>query len=275
MHQPLNSDNGEVDDYGSVTVTPRELGSVLGLSEYRISALKRLGVLQAVQPGRHEFFLGRAVRAYVQYKCGQDSESQADFHKERALKERANRVLREILVEQTRGQLHPAQAVQFLVQTGNDEIRSQLSAFGDRLALELAGKDPSQIKTLIDTAVRKVLLELREYNPRDYYRRSKIAPSSAGPIDSEPRPGPGWKKGRPRPHASEANKKRWAADPQKLKQTLEKMNAARFAIGLSEKSKRKMSRSQRKRMRSMPPEELAAHMAKMRARRWLKTQCGG
>ena len=194
--------------------------------------MKRRGVIQAARPRKNEFHLGPAVRGYLQYKCGCASESEADYHRERALKERANRQLREILLEQTRDQLHDAQAVQFLVQDGNSQIRSQLLAFGDRLALQLAGKNPAEIKALIDHQIRKVLNELRQYDPRGYCRwQSKIALSSTGPRDAEPQLGegsgekeqpargrPGWPKGRARPKgrrpwAAEANRRRWQSDP--------------------------------------------------------------
>jgi hypothetical protein len=48
---------------------------------------------------RTEFPLGASVRSYLAFKCGRDSPAEADYHLERAKKERANRMLREILVE--------------------------------------------------------------------------------------------------------------------------------------------------------------------------------
>jgi hypothetical protein len=174
-----------VPDYGNVIVTAKELGNVIGLSEFQISILKRRGIFQSLRAKKSEFQLGPNVRAYIQYKCGQDTEANADFHRERALKERANRQLREILVEQTRGQLHHADDVRAIVGENFAQVRSQLLAFGNLLTLQVAGKDPVQIKTLIDSAVRKVLLELREYNPRDYYRRSKVALSLIKELDDE------------------------------------------------------------------------------------------
>ena len=187
MYKPPNNppDHG-IADYGNVTVTTKELANVLGLTDNGIYVLRRRGILQPVASRKNEFLLGPNVRAYIQYKCGQESEGQADYHKERALKEKANRQLREILVEQTRGQLHHADDVRAIVGDSNSQIRSQLLAFGNLLALQVTGKtDPAEVKTLIDTAVRKVLLELRKYNPRDYYRRSKVALALIKEIDDE------------------------------------------------------------------------------------------
>jgi hypothetical protein len=65
-------------------VTGKELASALGLSEAHIFTLKRRHIVQSVQARKNTFHLGPAVRAYVQYKCGQDSEAQADFHRGRA-----------------------------------------------------------------------------------------------------------------------------------------------------------------------------------------------
>jgi len=99
-----------------------------------------------------------------------DSESQADFHRERALKERANRELREILVKQTRDQLHRCEDVSSIIAHNNGQIRDRLLEFSNALALQLVGKDPAETKTTIDIAVREVLVGLTRYDPRDYYR---------------------------------------------------------------------------------------------------------
>jgi hypothetical protein len=170
---PKNPPGDDITDYGNVTVTARELASVLGLSEPQIYTLRRRGILQSLKAKRTEFLLGASVRAYIQYKCGRDSAAEADFHRERALKEKANRELRQILVEQTRAQLHRACDVEAIQDYSNAEIRSRLLAFSDLLASQLPGKDPSAIKEIIDKQVRKVLLELREFKPRDYYRRHR------------------------------------------------------------------------------------------------------
>jgi phage terminase Nu1 subunit (DNA packaging protein) len=169
MHQPAKNGD-EVTDYGNITVTAKELASVLGLSEAQIYTLRRRGILQSLRAKRTEFLLGPSVRAYIQYKCGQESESQADFHKERALKEKANRQLREILVQQTRSQLHDAADVESIQTHSNNQIRSRLLAFSDLLASALPGVDPNETKAIIDAQVRKVLLQLTRYDPKDYYR---------------------------------------------------------------------------------------------------------
>ena len=172
MHQPAKNGDGPT-DYGSITVTARELADVLGLSEQKVYNLRRRGIIQSLRIKKTEFLLGASVRSFIAFKCGQDSETEADFHRERALKEKANRELRQMLVEQTRAQLHRACDVEAIQADSNSEIRSRLLAFSDLLASQLAGKDPSAIKEIIDKQVRKVLLELREYHPRAYYRRQR------------------------------------------------------------------------------------------------------
>ena len=175
MHQPFKngSDDG-VTDYGNITVTARELASVLGLSEVQVYTLRRRNVIQSIRTKRTEFRLGPSIRSYIAYKCGQETEANADYHRERAKKVAANRELREILVQQTRDQLHRAEDVRAVVTDSNDQIRSQILAFGNLLALQVTGKtDPVEVKNAIDGAVRKLLNELREYKPRDYYRRQR------------------------------------------------------------------------------------------------------
>ena len=155
MYQPpKNGSDAAVDDYGATVVTGSELAAVLGLSEAHIFTLKRRNVIQPIGPRKNQYQLGPGVRDYIAYKCGVENEANADFHRERALKEKANRELRQILLEQTRGQLHRAQDVRAIQADSNSEIQERLLAFGNLLGLQLAGKDPSEIKTIIDTHAR-------------------------------------------------------------------------------------------------------------------------
>jgi hypothetical protein len=281
----IASDNNT--DYGNVILTGKELADVLGLSEAHVFTLRRRGVLQQVRAHKNQYVLGSSVRSYIQFKCGQDSAAEADYHKERALKERANRELREILVQQTRGQLHRSEDVSSIIADGNSEIRSRLLAFGNLLALQITGKtDPAQVKDIIDSQVRRVLNELRDYQPRDYYRRNKTReleskqfPDKPQPEKEEPAFGlPGWPKGKPRgssphPWASAANKKRWATDPEALARTVQAMNEAKLAS--ADKVHAKISRAAKNRWQRVPVEQKLAHMAKMRAARGRQKSVSG
>jgi biotin operon repressor len=112
VSQRENPSDDKVANYGDVIISGRELAAVLGLSETHVFTLRRRGIVQQIRAHKNQYRLGASIQAYVAYKCGQDSAAQADFHKERALKEKANRQLREILVEQTRAQLHRARDVE-------------------------------------------------------------------------------------------------------------------------------------------------------------------
>ena len=283
MHQPSENGSAGVDEYGNTIVTGKELAAVLGLSEPHIYTLKRRNVIQPIGPRKNQYQLGPGVRDYIAYKCGVENEANADFHRERALKEKANRELREILVKQTREQLHRAQDVSSIVADSNADIRSRISKFAHLLFLQVAGKsDPAEVKDIIDREVRKVLNELREYDSRDYYRRSKIAeldqersqdkPQHMSAADTlEQSTGqPGWPKGKPRgssphPWASAANKKRWASDPEALARTLRAMNDAKLAA--ADVVRDKMRKAAKKRWQRIPLEQKLAHLEKMRMAR--------
>ena len=171
MYQPpKNGSDAAVDDYGATVVTGSELAAVLGLSEAHIFTLKRRNVIQPVGPRKNEYQLGPAVRDYVAYKCAVENESHADFARERSLKERANRQLREILLKQTKSQLHDGADVESIQTHSNKQIRSRLLEFSNSLALQLIGKEPAETKDIIDTEVRKVLVGLTRYDAKDYYR---------------------------------------------------------------------------------------------------------
>jgi hypothetical protein len=237
---PKNPPGDGISDYGGVIVAGSELAAVLGLSEAHIFTLKRRNVIQPIGPRKNEYRLGPAVRDYIAYKCAVENAANADFHKERSLKERANRQLREILLKQTRTQLHRACDVEAIQADRNADIRARLLEFSNLLSSQIAGKsDPSQVKGVIDTEVRKVLNKLREFNPQDYYRRresvqlkAEQSPQPEKEVVKKEEPAfgqPGWPKGKrrgtsPHPWASAANKKRWAGDPEALARTFRKMN---------------------------------------------------
>src|SRR5215813_7759511 len=127
---PKNPRGDGISDYGNTIVTGAELAAVLGLSEPHIFTLKRRHIIQSIRARKNDYQLGPSIRSYIQYKCGRgDFAAEVDFHKERALKEKANRQLRQILVEQTKSRLHDCDDVRAIVEDGNNEIRSKLLAF--------------------------------------------------------------------------------------------------------------------------------------------------
>lgn len=83
MDEPAKNDseNGGIDDYGNVIVTGKELADVLALSEAHVFTLKRRHIIQSIRAHKNQYHLGPAVRAYVAYKCGQDSSAEADFQR--------------------------------------------------------------------------------------------------------------------------------------------------------------------------------------------------
>jgi hypothetical protein len=162
---PKNPPGDGISDYGNTIVTGAELAAVLGLSESHIFTLKRRHIIQSIRARKNDYQLGPSIRSYSQYKCGRgDSAAEVDFHKERALEEKANRQLRQILVDQTKSRLHDCDDVRAIVEDSNNEIRSKLLAFAKRLALQITGKhDPTEVKGRIDSAVRELLTNLSKY----------------------------------------------------------------------------------------------------------------
>jgi hypothetical protein len=253
MHQP-NGSNAGVDNYGDTIVSGRELAAILGLSEAHIFTLRRRGIVQQTRARKNEYQLGPSVRAYVQFKAGENP-AQVDLYRERALKEAANRELRQILVQQTRDQLHRGDDVRAIVEDSNNEIRTKLLAFAKRLAGQITGKhDPTEVKDRIESSVRELLSNLSKYRACDYYRRSKIAHLKAEQSQDESQPEkeavkkeqpahtqPEWPEGKarskgPRPWIPEANRAR-------------------------------MAEAAKQRCESMPLEERSAQLTKMRAGR--------
>jgi hypothetical protein len=162
--------------------------------------------------------------------------------------------------------------------TATTRSAQNCSRFAKRLALQITGKhDPTEVKGRIDSAVRELLTNLSKYRACDYYRRSKTRELDQEQSQDEPQREQeerstgrvGWKKGRPRPEASESYRQRWAANPEKLTETLGKMNPAKQAA--ADSVRRKISAAAKKRWASMPLEQKLAHLEKMRAARRQKS----
>jgi DNA-binding Xre family transcriptional regulator len=151
-----------------------ELARLLGLPEVNISKLKRSGVLRST--GKREnvtFQVGESIRAYIQHRrAATESEQNADFHRERAKKERAERRLREMLLEQTTGQVHTSEDIRGVQSERYGMIRSRLIGLPNALALRITGRTREEIRGIIAAYVAETVAILRPYNAQDFYNRN-------------------------------------------------------------------------------------------------------
>jgi hypothetical protein len=125
-----------------------ELARLLGLPEPEIARLKRNGVLRS--SGKRDkltFQVGESIRAYIQHRrAATESEQNVDFHRERAKKERAERRLREMLLEQTTGLVHASEDIRGVQSERYGMIRSRLIALPNALALRVTGQTREEIR---------------------------------------------------------------------------------------------------------------------------------
>jgi hypothetical protein len=161
-------------DLENELVTTEALAAAVGLAPVTIRSYVAKRVIRSKgQRNKHLFPFGPAVRAIIEHLCAKpDDPAIADFHRERALKERANRKLREILVEQTASQLHPADLVRLVAQDSDEQVRLKLCAMVDELTAHVADQtEPLAVKKLMEESVRRTLVALKDYKPEDFYER--------------------------------------------------------------------------------------------------------
>jgi hypothetical protein len=93
------------------------------------------------------FQVGESIRAYIQHRrAATESEQNVDFHRERAKKERAERRLREMLLEQTTGLVHASEDIRGVQSERYGMIRSRLIALPNALALRVTGQTREEIR---------------------------------------------------------------------------------------------------------------------------------
>lgn len=149
-------------------VTTAQLAKIIGKTTRWVNELTRNKIF--VQSARGKYLLAENVQRYIQYLQERiERESEVDYHKEKAIHERAKRQRAELELALMRGEMHKAEDVETVLNDMIAAFRSKMLALPSKMAPQLVGK--SEIPVILDMLTREVneaLSELAEYDPQTF-----------------------------------------------------------------------------------------------------------
>ena len=150
-------------DLNSLTTTQRGLASVIGISQQRVSALAKDGIVVTDETGAVKVF--PSLRNYYAHRYDDNVADDVDFGQERARHEKAKREIAEIKLEKLQHSIYSARTVETVMITMLSNLRTRLLGMPAKLAPQLEGLSKGEINKLITAEMEAALNELSEYTP--------------------------------------------------------------------------------------------------------------
>ena len=154
--------------------TTAQLAEILGLSDRRIQQLVKVGAIPKLD--RNQYDLAAAIQSYLEFIKLQyeDTETELDLKKEKALLTRANRHKVELELKIMRGELHRAEDVERVMNDMLASFRARCLAIPTKAAPLIVGQeDLVIIQDIIKKEIHEALSELSDYDPDVFYSQSK------------------------------------------------------------------------------------------------------
>jgi phage terminase Nu1 subunit (DNA packaging protein) len=149
-------------------VTTAQLAKIIGKTTRWVNELTRNKVF--VQSARGKYLLAESVQRYIQHLQERaERESEVDYHKEKAIHERAKRQRAELDLALMRGEMHKSEDVELVLNDMIAAFRSKMLALPSKIAPQLVGR--TEIPVILDMLTREVteaLSELSEYDPQTF-----------------------------------------------------------------------------------------------------------
>ena len=145
--------------YNFWTVTQSQFANIVGVTQQRISKLIAEGILKRGESASGIPFVEN-LKKYYEYKYGIAGD--IDGKAEMARLTKAKRELAEIEVAKRRGELYEAGTVENFIVEILTNFRNKFSGFGAKLALQLEGKNVTQISKILNDETDELLNELAD-----------------------------------------------------------------------------------------------------------------
>lgn len=170
----------KVMDVSQVAVAAGVLGKMLGVSDRRIRQLADEGVIVRVSQGRYN--LEKSVKGYIlNLKISQSTkealqfDDELDLTQEKAKHEHIKSQMSELRLMQMQGRSHRAEDVQTVMTDMLANFKTKCLNLPAKLTPQLVRRDDKgYIMSVLTDEINQILIELSEYNPKDFYSEDYI-----------------------------------------------------------------------------------------------------
>lgn len=176
MGEAKNADN-----ISAVTVNASVLCDIIGVSDRRIRGLAEEGILVKASRGRYKLI--ESLKNYIltlkisnkDNLVSSSQESDLDLDTEKAKHEVIKIQMSELKLRLMEGSVHKSEDVRAVMSDMLVAFRSRLMNHPAKAAPVLANMyDPGQIQNYLEKEMMDALLELRDYNPKEFYNDDYI-----------------------------------------------------------------------------------------------------
>lgn len=172
-------DGKNVENISSVTVNATVLSDILGVSDRRIRQLAEEGILVRASKGRYKLI--ESIKNYiVTLRISNDGAAggiseDLDLDEEKAKHEVVKIQMSQLKLQLMKGEVHKSEDVRAVMSDMLVAFRSRLMNHPAKSAPVLANMyDAGQIQTYLEKEMSDALLELRQYDPKEFYNDDYI-----------------------------------------------------------------------------------------------------
>ncbi|QEH67276.1 hypothetical protein [Cellulosilyticum sp. WCF-2] len=162
-----------------LTVSATVLGELLSVTDRRVRQLAEEGIFRRVSKGR--YLLPDSIKTYINMlKMENDiaasgGNNNLDLETEKAIHERIKRQQSEIKLALMRGEVHKSEDVEEVMTDMLASFRSKMMSLPSKLAPLLLNKsEATTVREVLTREILEVLMELKDYNPYDFYGEEYI-----------------------------------------------------------------------------------------------------
>ena len=168
------SETKKVDDISAITVNATVLADIIGVTDRRIRGLAEEGILVRASKGRYNlkeslinYILTLKVAREEPASSGDDF---LDLDSVKAKHEVVKMQMSELKLHLMEGTMHKSEDVRAVMYDMLVAFRTKLMSHPSKAAPVLANMyDAAQIQTYLEKEMTDILMELRQYNPKEFY----------------------------------------------------------------------------------------------------------
>lgn len=167
------SESKKVDDISAITVNATVLADIIGVTDRRVRGLAEEGILVRASKGRYklkESLVNYILTLKVAREESASLSDGLDLDTVKAEHEVVKMHMSELKLHLMEGTMHKSEDVRAVMCDMLVAFRTKLMSHPSKSAPVLANMyDAAQIQTYLEKEMTDILMELRQYNPKEFY----------------------------------------------------------------------------------------------------------